>query len=330
MQLSKKVLLGFIVILICFCVTNVWSSQPSDELPSPYIINLEPMTSLGIGYPVSFKLTYELKSDYEQEAGELIDFHIWIAPNESHFTKIESVNLTEQLNRSSVNSVGFELTIPDNNVYVILIEATSENTLMVDNYFIGSQNSSTIITKNPRELTIPEEETEKVIITTDVKYEKLTDEQKQLVFKYVVDLRDSKNREFVENLVGPLPESSLINRTRHGYTIETTIENIYKILTHGIEAEDAGERPRWKYDTEKDTYELIPDTSTGEVKEEETQGQIQKILRDKSSPDIYEIYIDSVSPQEFAETIPTGELVTFYLHVQSSSQGLSLGLPVTR
>ncbi|MCK5126099.1 MAG: hypothetical protein KAR42_07570 [candidate division Zixibacteria bacterium] len=258
-QTVKTVMVG-LTILICLFTTDVWSTM-DDNIPQHFNVNVESITPLVTDAPVTFRLSYELKEGYERQVGEIGDVKICLFQSGTADT-LASYDWIVQHDKFYSHSVEFDLIIPDNNLFILRIDIESGKTGYYGGYYIASTGNMIQVTTNRKEIVnLPQKKPAPIKETTDIPFDKLTNEQKQLRFKFGVDLSKPEYREFVEKLVGPVPETSLGKAKRQAYEIETTLENAKKIAEQGIEIDFVEKRPRWRYNSEKEEYDLIRDTS---------------------------------------------------------------------
>ncbi len=258
MKKNHAITLWGFMILLFVCSTTTWGTI-SDQIPQHYDVNLTPSSQLQAGSPISFMLEFDLKDDFIQQADEVVDVNIWLIPFLDQGVILDEQKNTIQHNKAGSNSLEFDVTIPDKNVFVIRVEIVSGQSGYLRDYLIASTNDEIQFDVSRKEVDFSKVKKTQPIVSTKIPFDKLTHNQKQLLFKFGVDLSTQQNRDFVEGIVGEVPESSLSNPARKGYTISTTLENAKKIAEEGIEIDFVKKRPRWKYIEVKDEYEIIQD-----------------------------------------------------------------------
>jgi hypothetical protein len=134
--------------------------------------------------------------------------------------------------------------------------------------------------------------------TPDWKHpERLTAEQLKTVHRVLLDLRDPDRRAVVEDILGPMQDSTAVKSIDGAYVINVTLETLLKLKESGVEVTSVYEMP-----------ERLRDSLGIELPWKEPAKQESSSLLSPSG-----ISLDYVEGEVSPGVLPTGEEITFHV-----------------
>ncbi len=311
MQIRTKLTTGILIAILCFCVAGAYSSGIG--VPQFIERKIEPMSQLLKNQLIKFKLEFEVNPQFLHLAGNDGSVIIKLTPMRDEKEIIANYEWPIKYGKEYSHSLEFDLVIPDNNVFTLYYQIKCGSVIQEGSYFFNTVSESMEFAEALIDPPMPRDHLPKQ--TSIIPVEQLTDEHKKKVFKFIVDLSDPNVKKAVESFIGPISTECLVDPRRKSYFIETSLENAIKIGEMGTEI-DFVNRPRWRFNKQKQEYDLIEDTiSVFEI----PKSQYSELSYNEKYLSPPGISIDSVSPLTASGNLPTDELITFYLHAQNNS-----------
>lgn len=248
---------GILISAIFFLAVGALCSER--EVPQFIKLNIESTSPLVKDQPVKFRFDYKVNPQFVYLAGDEGDVTMTLTPLRDEKEVLAKYEWPVKYDKDYSNTLEFDLVIPDNNVFVLNYYITCGKVIQDGSYFLNSIGKNIEITDALIDPPMPRDHYPSEISL--IQLDQLTADQKKKVFKFAVDLSDPTIRESVESIIGPVSDENVMDQKRSSYLIETTLDKAIKIGKLGTEI-DFVNRPKWRFDIQKQEYDLIEDTST--------------------------------------------------------------------
>ena len=253
-RLTKGLVLALLLVILAGIGNYCHAS--SAEVIDPLKVSLEPSGALQKGAPITMNLTFVPAPEYIRHAGDTGSVSISTVSLSDPGKTLTKNSWPVRFDDSYSYSTTFEINIPDNDLIQLNVQMVCGKLhFSVRRYFITT--GETVKYSRTQVPKLPNPRSTKPLRDT------LTYEQLQTEYEVILDFRGPSSKENIEGIVGPIPDSCLIDRVRGHYKIKITLENLIK-LSDELPNEKVGLKfvtpPPWsrKYNSSEDSLPQLP------------------------------------------------------------------------
>ncbi len=240
MKRSYLPLLCTILFILMLGCTYSTVFARGEEYTSFFEISIEPHAPLQENVPNTFDISVVSNTDKVKKKDATIIATVYLHGDLRN--PIHEESFQAAFNSKLSCSGQFQITIPDNEIIHLMITVTSNGITQQGHRFIdATEDEWKFLLSSPVKLspsvTNRSRKSNDKNRNNDIKADTLTAAQLSLQFDIVIQIKSPEDKEAVQKLVGPLPESSIVDINRGLYRLKTSLKNVLEFEKLGIKGE---------------------------------------------------------------------------------------------